>query len=122
RSGSDRDESVLAQFQLRPCARPGPHAERTRRARTRARRRRRDRAGHRQAREEGRHRIADRRSCRPCARRQLAARRRGVTVDEPAAETRIGETMLFVITAIDKEGSLQLRMATREAHMAYVKE
>ena len=30
--------------------------------------------------------------------------------------------MLFVITAIDKEGSLQLRMATREAHMAYVKE
>ncbi len=30
--------------------------------------------------------------------------------------------MLFVITAVDKEGSLQLRMATREAHMAYVKE
>jgi hypothetical protein len=29
--------------------------------------------------------------------------------------------MLFVITAIDKEGSLQLRMATREAHFAYVK-
>jgi uncharacterized protein YciI len=30
--------------------------------------------------------------------------------------------MLYVITAIDKEGSLQLRMATREAHFAYVKE
>jgi uncharacterized protein YciI len=30
--------------------------------------------------------------------------------------------MLFVITAIDREGALQLRMATREAHMAYVKE
>jgi len=30
--------------------------------------------------------------------------------------------MLFVITAVDKEGSLQLRMATREAHLAYVKE
>lgn len=30
--------------------------------------------------------------------------------------------MLFVITAIDKEGSLQLRMATREAHLAYVRE
>ncbi len=30
--------------------------------------------------------------------------------------------MLFVITAIDKEGSLQLRMATREAHIAYIKE
>ena len=30
--------------------------------------------------------------------------------------------MLFVITAIDKEGSLQLRMATREAHFAYVRE
>ena len=30
--------------------------------------------------------------------------------------------MLYVITAVDKEGSLQLRMATREAHFAYVKE
>lgn len=30
--------------------------------------------------------------------------------------------MLFVITAVDKEGSLQLRMATREAHIAYIKE
>jgi uncharacterized protein YciI len=30
--------------------------------------------------------------------------------------------MLFVITAIDKEGSLRLRMATRESHFAYVKE
>jgi uncharacterized protein YciI len=30
--------------------------------------------------------------------------------------------MLFVITAIDKEGSMQLRMATREAHIAYIKE
>ena len=30
--------------------------------------------------------------------------------------------MLYVITAIDKEGSLQLRMATREAHIAYIKE
>lgn len=30
--------------------------------------------------------------------------------------------MLFVITAIDKEGSLQLRIATREAHLAYAKE
>lgn len=30
--------------------------------------------------------------------------------------------MLFVITAVDKEGSLQLRMATREAHLAYAKE
>ena len=30
--------------------------------------------------------------------------------------------MLFVVTAIDKEGSLQLRMATREAHLAYAKE
>jgi uncharacterized protein YciI len=30
--------------------------------------------------------------------------------------------MLFVITAIDKEGALQLRMATREAHFAYVRE
>jgi uncharacterized protein YciI len=30
--------------------------------------------------------------------------------------------MLFVITAIDREGSLQLRMATREAHFTYVKE
>ena len=30
--------------------------------------------------------------------------------------------MLFVITAIDREGSLQLRMATREAHLAYAKE
>ena len=30
--------------------------------------------------------------------------------------------MLFVITAVDKEGSLQLRLATREAHFAYVKE
>lgn len=29
--------------------------------------------------------------------------------------------MLFVVTAIDKEGSLQLRMATREAHLAYVR-
>jgi uncharacterized protein YciI len=29
--------------------------------------------------------------------------------------------MLFVVTAIDKEGSLQLRLATREAHFAYVK-
>jgi len=30
--------------------------------------------------------------------------------------------MLFVITAIDKEGALPLRMATREAHFAYVRE
>jgi uncharacterized protein len=30
--------------------------------------------------------------------------------------------MLFVITGIDKEGSLQLRMATRETHFAYVRE
>lgn len=29
--------------------------------------------------------------------------------------------MLFVITAIDKPGSLELRMATREAHFEYVK-
>jgi len=30
--------------------------------------------------------------------------------------------MLFVIIAIDKEGSLGLRMATREAHLAYARE
>ena len=30
--------------------------------------------------------------------------------------------MLFVITAIDKEASLGLRMETRPAHLAYVKE
>jgi uncharacterized protein YciI len=29
--------------------------------------------------------------------------------------------MLFVVAAIDKEGSLGLRKATREAHLAYVK-
>ncbi|HEX4301976.1 MAG TPA: YciI family protein [Rhizomicrobium sp.] len=30
--------------------------------------------------------------------------------------------MLFVITAIDKDNSLPLRMATRDAHFAYAKE
>ena len=30
--------------------------------------------------------------------------------------------MLFVITNIDKENALALRMATREAHLAYLKE
>jgi uncharacterized protein len=30
--------------------------------------------------------------------------------------------MLFVLTAIDKPGSLELRMATREAHFAFIKE
>jgi hypothetical protein len=30
--------------------------------------------------------------------------------------------MLFVVTAIDKEGSLRLRMETREVHLAYAKE
>jgi uncharacterized protein YciI len=30
--------------------------------------------------------------------------------------------MLFVLTAIDKENSLPLRMATREAHFAYARE
>ncbi len=30
--------------------------------------------------------------------------------------------MLFVLTAIDKENSLALRMSVREAHMAFVKE
>ena len=30
--------------------------------------------------------------------------------------------MLFVVTAIDKENSLALRMATREAHFAYARE
>jgi uncharacterized protein len=30
--------------------------------------------------------------------------------------------MLFVVTAIDKPGSLDLRMATREAHFAFVQE
>jgi uncharacterized protein len=30
--------------------------------------------------------------------------------------------MLFVVTAIDKENSLALRLATREAHLAYAKE
>ena len=30
--------------------------------------------------------------------------------------------MLFVVTAIDKENSLPLRMATREAHFAYAQE
>jgi len=30
--------------------------------------------------------------------------------------------MLFVLTAIDKPGSLDLRMATREAHFAFVRE
>jgi uncharacterized protein len=30
--------------------------------------------------------------------------------------------MLFVVTALDREGSLQLRLATREAHLAYGKE
>jgi uncharacterized protein YciI len=30
--------------------------------------------------------------------------------------------MLFVVTAIDKEHSLALRMATRDAHLAYARE
>ena len=30
--------------------------------------------------------------------------------------------MLFVVTAIDKENSLSLRLATREAHFAYARE
>jgi uncharacterized protein YciI len=30
--------------------------------------------------------------------------------------------MLFVVTAIDKENSLPLRLATREAHFAYARE
>ena len=30
--------------------------------------------------------------------------------------------MLFVVTAIDKENSLALRLATREAHFAYARE
>jgi uncharacterized protein YciI len=30
--------------------------------------------------------------------------------------------MLFVVTAVDKENSLSLRMATREAHFAYARE
>jgi uncharacterized protein YciI len=30
--------------------------------------------------------------------------------------------MLFIVTAIDKEESLALRMATRDAHFAYAKE
>jgi len=30
--------------------------------------------------------------------------------------------MLFVVTAIDKENSLGLRLATREAHFAYARE
>lgn len=30
--------------------------------------------------------------------------------------------MLFIITAIDKPGSLALRLATREAHFAYARE
>jgi len=30
--------------------------------------------------------------------------------------------MLFVLTAIDKPGSLELRMATRDAHFAFIKE
>jgi uncharacterized protein YciI len=30
--------------------------------------------------------------------------------------------MLFVVTAIDKENSLALRMATRDAHFAYVRD
>ena len=30
--------------------------------------------------------------------------------------------MLFVVTAIDKEDALALRMATREAHFAYARE
>jgi len=30
--------------------------------------------------------------------------------------------MLFVLTAVDKENSLALRMATREAHFAYARE
>ena len=30
--------------------------------------------------------------------------------------------MLFVVTAIDKENSLPLRMATREAHFTYARE
>ncbi len=30
--------------------------------------------------------------------------------------------MLFTITAIDKENSLDVRMATREAHLSYLKE
>jgi uncharacterized protein YciI len=30
--------------------------------------------------------------------------------------------MLFVLTAIDKENALALRMATREAHFAYARE
>ncbi len=30
--------------------------------------------------------------------------------------------MLFVVTAIDKDNSLALRLATREAHFAYAKE
>ena len=29
--------------------------------------------------------------------------------------------MLFVVTALDKEGSLALRLATREAHFAFAK-
>ena len=30
--------------------------------------------------------------------------------------------MLFVVVAIDKEDSLALRMATREAHLAYARQ
>ena len=30
--------------------------------------------------------------------------------------------MLFVVTAIDRENALALRMATRDAHFAYAKE
>jgi len=30
--------------------------------------------------------------------------------------------MLFVLTAIDKPGSLELRMGTRDAHFAFIKE
>lgn len=30
--------------------------------------------------------------------------------------------MLFIVTALDKEDSLALRMATREAHFAYARE
>src|SRR5208282_3760898 len=48
-------------------------------------------------------------------------RRRIAEADGASIQSGIGEIMLFVITAIDKPASSELRMATRNAHFDYVR-
>ena len=66
-------------------------------------------------------RIADRRNGIGNPVRRAGAERRGAAADGAALQDGV-RTMLFVITAIDRENSRDLRMATRPAHFEYVRE